>query len=399
MPIADQHQPVVRQRRTSTVQCAQWTIEVPRVRSTNDVMDVPAVKQRRVSTTTQTARDVEVPRVIPQELVRPAGERASVRERVRQFEMDGGAPRLSTLEFPRAAPSDRWSQDSEGEAPNKRRKQERDPHPQILVHFSLCDDLSDLEAQSVAESAEFVVSKRSEEGRQEGLSKKLDDVMLELRDVRSDIVQVRELVGVLVRRERFAETKAEIATRKLARMEKEKDEESEAEYEGTLEEALTNQSKVVKVIVDKWFVDKGFGFGKTSSGEIVFIHASAVQGAEVLKIGTDARVQVENDDARAQGGYRARRAWGQDVWKAEKDKERATKVAQQVRRAAALTAELAAQSEKKVSAVCDQPPGLRDEPAMHIEAPTMGAGGSHNQAEMMQEAGAVPVAESNPFAT
>ena len=104
----------------------------------------------------------------------------------------------------------------------------------------------------------------------------------------------------------------------------------------------------------------------------------------MLKIGTDVRVQVVNDDARAQGGYRARRAWGQDVWKAEKDKERANKVAQQVRRAAALTAELAAQSEKKTAAVCDQPPGL-DELAGHIEAPNMGAGGSHPQATMMPD--------------
>ena len=37
----------------------------------------------------------------------------------------------------------------------------------------------------------------------------------------------------------------------------------------------------------------------------------------------------------------------------------------------ALTAELAAQSEKKTAAVCDQPPGL-DELAGHIEAPNMG---------------------------
>ena len=107
-------------------------------------------------------------------------------------------------------------------------------------------------------------------------------------------------------------------------------------------------------------------------------------GAEVLTIGTDAWVQVVNDDARAQGGYRARRAWGQDVWQAEKDKEKANKVAQQVRRAAALTAELAAQSEKKTAAVCDQPPGL-DELAGHIEAPNMGAGGSHPQATMMPD--------------
>ena len=82
-----------------------------------------------------------------------------------------------------------------------------------------------------------------------------------------------------------------------------------------------------------------------------------MQGAEVLKIGTDARVEVVNDDARAQG---------------------------KVRRAAALTAELAAKSEKKTSAVCDQPPGL-DELAGHIEAPKMGAGGSHPQATMMPD--------------
>ena len=55
-----------------------------------------------------------------------------------------------------------------------------------------------------------------------------------------------------------------------------------------------------------------------------------------------------------------------------------------MRRAAALTAELAAQSEKKTAVVCDQPPGL-DELARHIEAPNMGAGGSHSQATMMPD--------------
>ena len=141
----------------------------------------------------------------------------------------------------------------------------------------------------------------------------------DLRDMKNELMQVRELVGILVRRERSTETKA-------------------------------NQSKAVKVLVDKWFVDKGYGFGKAPTGEIVFIHASAVQGAEVLTIGTDAWVQVVNDDARAQGGYRARRAWVRDAWKAERDKEKANKVGPQVKRAAVLTAELAAQSEKKTAA-------------------------------------------------
>ena len=52
-------------------------------------------------------------------------------------------------------------------------------------------------------------------------------------------------------------------------------------------------------------------------------------------------------------------------------------MAPQVKRAATLTAELAAQSERKVAVVCDHPQRLRDEPAEHIAALNMGAGGSH----------------------
>ena len=117
----------------------------------------------------------------------------------------------------------------------------------------------------------------------------------------------------------------------------------------------------MKLIVDKWFVDKRYRFGNSPSGEVVFIHASVVQGAEVLVVGTEAWTQVVSDQARAEGGYRARRAWGQRAWREEKDRERASRAAQQVRRASALTAELAAQSESKVFEVCSHPPGLSDE--------------------------------------
>ena len=105
----------------------------------------------------------------------------------------------------------------------------------------------------------------------------------------------------------------------------------------SLTEALSDTTNVAKLVVDRWFVDKGFGFGKVHTDEIVFIHAGAVGGAEVLTIGTDAWVQAVNDYARVQGGYRARRAWGRAAWNEEKNKERANKIAQQVRRAAALT--------------------------------------------------------------
>ena len=110
--------------------------------------------------------------------------------------------------------------------------------------------------------------------------------------------------------------------------------------ESRLPEALADKTKVVKLLVDKWFVDKGFGFGKVPSGEVVFIHASAVQGAEVLMIGTEAWVQVVSDDARAQGGFRARRA---SAWEQERDRERASKAAERA-------------AERVVSEVCTHPP-------------------------------------------
>ena len=110
-------------------------------------------------------------------------------------------------------------------------------------------------------------------------------------------------------------------------------------------------------------------------------------GAEVLTIGTDAWVQVASDDAGAQGEYRARRAWGRAAW--------ANKVAQRVRRAAALTAELAAQSERKVSAVCDHPPGLHDEPAAALSVNTPATGSPFSLTVTATTGSPLPVAQSS----
>ena len=114
-----------------------------------------------------------------------------------------------------------------------------------------------------------------------------------------DLREIRRMVEFLVRRERKLDVKTDVAIQRLERLEKENEDEA---LEASLPEALADNTKVVKLLVDKWFVDKGFGFGKIPSGEVVFIHASAVQGAEVLMIGTEAWVQVVSDDARAQGG-------------------------------------------------------------------------------------------------
>ena len=141
------------------------------------------------------------------------------------------------------------------------------------VHFSLCDS-DELETRS--------------KGEHEGATiRQLDDIQLEMKDVKSELLHVRELIGVLVRKERSSETKAEIAARKLDRLEREQDEQDDKESETNLQEALRDKTKAVKLVIDKWFVDKGFGFRKVPTGETVFIHASVVHGGEVLMVGTD----------------------------------------------------------------------------------------------------------------
>ena len=100
------------------------------------VIDILEVKQRWVSTGMQVSRKtdqtVEVVRIIPHERMKTAGEKASVWERVRQFEMNGGVSCSSTVEVPRANPGDRQSEDPKDGAPHKRRKQESDPDPHDL---------------------------------------------------------------------------------------------------------------------------------------------------------------------------------------------------------------------------------------------------------------------------
>ena len=108
-------------------------------------------------------------------------------------------------------------------------------------------------------------------------------------------------------------------------MEREQHEADDAEHEANLQDPLSSQSKAVKVLVDKWFVDKGYGFGKAPTGEVVFIHAGAVQGAEVLTIGTDAWVQVVNDDARAQGGIELGKTWDETLGRPRGTKRKRTK--------------------------------------------------------------------------
>ena len=62
------------------------------------------------------------------------------------------------------------------------------------------------------------------------------------------------MVEFLVRWERKLDVKADVAVRRLERLEKEHSQLEDEEREASLPDALADRTKVVKLVVDKWFV-------------------------------------------------------------------------------------------------------------------------------------------------
>ena len=108
------------------------------------------------------------------------------------------------------------------------------------------------------------------------------------------------MVEFLVHQERKLDVKTDVAARRLERLEREGSqlEDKEREFQPRRSPRGPQQSReahcrqvVCRQGVRLW----------APSGEVVFIHASVVQGAEVLVVGTDAWTQVVSDHARAEG--------------------------------------------------------------------------------------------------
>ena len=359
--------PVVMQRTVPTVDAVQKTVEVPQIQHIENIVNVPVVSQRQaltiqtdtvdvprnqflhrvvdVAVVTQ-QRDVPVPCVMTPEVVRqlsdvPAVPRAQLLDRVddvpvsRQRQTPMIQIVQKTVEVPQIQFIDKFVDSPESVQADLEIELEVST-PEHRTH----DD----ENKCVTASTEgmeqdacvHAVAPASSRAQRE-----FDNTEAGVECVGEDLKEMKKMLEFLVRRERKVDVKTEVAVKKLERLEKERDEQDDKEREASLKEALADKTRVVKLVVDKWFVEKGFGCGKVPTDEIVFIHASVVHGGEVLMIGTDAWVQVVNDEARVGRGDRARNASGRKAWKEEKDREKANRVAQQVRRAAALTAELA----------------------------------------------------------
>ena len=309
---AQERADLTNQRHVLAIRTVQKTVEVPRVQYIDKVADIPVDVQRQGSTIPdtddlcldETADEDQLEqenkkRKLPTPAEAVSESRANESDFDRFDDLVLPSPEGKTL-FMNIA--------SDDEARDRPEKEQEMTLSLVQEGESMLMDETD--ARSTGREMVQVIHAEWSQELREVRGKFADDVASEMTDVKNDLAHVREPLGVLVRRERCAETKTEIAARRLDRMEREQTEANDAEHEANLQEALANQSKAVKVVVDKWFVDKGYGFGKAPKGEIVFIHASAVHGAEVLTIGSDAWVQVVNDDARAQGGVPSKESLG-----------------------------------------------------------------------------------------
>ena len=78
---------------------------------------------------------------------------------------------------------------------------------------------------------------------------------------------------------------------------------------------------MMKGLVKKWFVDKGYGFIDIQ-GHTVFCHADRVEGQGWLKIGEGVRVKVVEDKGREEESWKAAEVMDETRWKRKKQKRR-----------------------------------------------------------------------------
>ena len=101
---------------------------------------------------------------------------------------------------------------------------------------------------------------------------------------------------------------------------------------------------------------------KVPKGEVIFIHASVVRGAEVRTIGTDASVEVVRDDARVQGGIELGGLGTRRVERGKRQRE-GKQSGKASEASSGVDGRAGSSVGEEVSEVCSPPSGLHDEPA------------------------------------
>ena len=314
--------PVSRQRQTPMTREVPKMVNSPRVQFIDKVVSIPVMAQRQVPSAQKVQKIVEMPKI----------QCCSNRSVPQIIEQIVEAPQIIPREFV-LSPREGGTDGNHRLAPQKRKSisecgmTEDEPSENDVRRASASSCEVSCETHGLVQGVESRLE--VDETRERHAADEWECLLPvapnmeaggsylqataeeeQIVDWAQDLREIRRMVEFLVRRERKLDAKADVAVRRLERLEREHSQLENEEREASLQDALADRTKVVKLVVDKWFVDKGFGFGKAPTGEVVFIHASVVRGAEVLTIGTDAWVQVMHDDARAQGGVSSMQSLG-----------------------------------------------------------------------------------------
>ena len=209
------------------VQTVQETKEIPQLRCTDEVVDNPAVQVPRVHVVEKTA---EIPQL---QTVEKIGETPQTQmiQSARTSERSGTAPVCQTtqaeigevIEIGASIPAESASPIfvTAHVLENSPVVVGSEQPAHVAEYMALaptvsCTDAAVAHATRPLPATTMAVAHRLVD------EKPADDMVSEVRDLKSDLVNIRELLGVLARKERSAETKAEIAARKLDKMERER---------------------------------------------------------------------------------------------------------------------------------------------------------------------------------
>ena len=224
--------PVAAQRQAPTAQTVQKAMEVPQLQFTNKVNDIPVEAQRQISMVRTIQKTTEIPQLqCVNEVIDVPAVFVEQAPHVHVVEKTAEIPQMQTVEKIGETPQTQMilsarTSESSVTAPVL----ENSPVVAGSVQPAhVAEDMALAHTVSCTTRplpATTMVHRLVDENP-------TDDMVSEIRDLKSDLVHIRELLGVLVRKERSAEAKAEIAARRLNRMERERDQESEAECEVT----------------------------------------------------------------------------------------------------------------------------------------------------------------------
>ena len=262
---------VVQQRQVPTAQTVQKTTQNPRARFLDEVVGMPVLVQHKVAMVQRVQKTVEVPQI---QYIDKIVE-APVAAAQQPVPVDAESLRAEEVSVGTQTVCRKWKLSTETESAESADGTSDTEHGLVQEGENRREMDETRERHAAGEDLDLLLVAPNMEAGGSHLQAMTGEERIEIWT--QDLREIRRMVEFPVRRERKLDVETDVAIRRLERLEKENLQLEDEALEASLPEALADKTQVVKLLVDKWFVDTGFGCGKIPSGEVVFIHASAVQ--------------------------------------------------------------------------------------------------------------------------